>query len=360
MDGWIKGNTLSMDVLNKMEIYIPVEAEVKRIPLRSLPNSMLRRMGLPVCDPDILRNLADFPEGIWICPAVIRRRGQKLTSHTGNGMMENMSSVLDTEFQAKSGPLRMSIVSPNHTAYEVLKDTMPGTQMSHTLLLHQGSALRSSRDAVVIYRGCVYLFIRKPSRRQGQPGTHEQPASLSAIPSTSDLSSKSQKKELTNDKRPKKKHVTCKVTHRENKTGVMQKKRDISTSKTMCPVPLPTDGMDQMDSQCHEDARGEKAFNPQGEQEEVVNSVGGACEMQEVGGEETESIGQNIDMNSAIQMDNKEIDPSSSQSRTRRESLGAAGASSSWQIECDFKELAQAEKIALMKAKYVAALNNLP
>lgn len=339
-----------MDLLTKLEIYIPVEAEVKRISVQSLPNSMLRRMGLPLSDPDVSRKLADSPEGIWISPAVLQRRGQKLTSHPGNGVKENMPSVVATKLWVESGPLRMSIVSPNHTAYEVLKDTMPETRRSPTLLLHQGSPLQTNRDAVVIYRGSVYLFIKRPSRSQGQPETVKQP----------DLSSKSQKKELLNDKRPKKKHTTCKVTHRENKTDVIQKKRDISTSKTMCPVPLPTDSVHKINSQSHEDARGEKAFHSQGEQEELVNSVGVGCEMQELGDEEIESTGQNSDMSSTIQMDNGEVDPSCSQSRTRRESLGAAASSSSGQMECVFNELAQAEEIARVKAKFSSALNNLP
>ncbi|XP_022068960.2 uncharacterized protein LOC110964510 isoform X2 [Acanthochromis polyacanthus] len=345
-----------MDVLTKLEIYIPVEAEVKRISVQSLPNSMLRRMGLSLSDPDVSRKLADSPEGIWISPAVFRKRGQKLTSHTGNGVKENMHSVVTT---AKSGPLRMSIVSPNHTAYEVLKDTMPGTRRSPTLLVHQGSALQSNRDAVVIYRGSVYLFIKRHSRSQGQQETVKQPASLSAIPLTSDLSSKSQKKELLNDKRPKKKHTTCKVTHRENKTDVIQKKRDISTSKTMYPVLLPTASVHKKNSQSYEDSRGEKAFHS-GEKEELVSSVGVGCEMQERGDEDTESTSQNSDMSSTIQMDSGEVDPSSSQSRTRRESLGAAASSSSGQMECVFNELAQAEEIARVKAKFSSALNNLP
>ncbi|XP_054869223.1 insulin-like growth factor 3 isoform X1 [Amphiprion ocellaris] len=349
-----------MDLLNKLEIYIPVEAEVKYISLQSLPNSMLRRMGLPLSDPDISRKLAESPKGIWISPAVLQRRGQKLTSHTGDGVMENTHSAMATKFWVNSGPLRMSIVSPNHTAYEVLKDTMPGTRRSPTLLLHQGSVLQTNRDAVVIYRGSVYLFIKKPSRSQGQAERLKQPASMSAIPLTSNLSSKSQKKELLNDKRPKKKHTTCKVTHREYKTDVIQKNRDMSTSKTMCPVPLPTDGVYKMDSQSYKDATGEKAFNSQGEQEELVSSLGVGCEMQELGDEEAESTGQNGDMSSTIQMDNGEVDPSSSQSRTRRDSLGAAASSSSGHMECVFNELAQAEEIARVKAKFSSALNNLP
>lgn len=180
-----------MDLLGNLEIYIPVEAEVKSIPLWSLPNSVLRRMGLPLADTEGSRKIADSPEGIWICPAVLRKKGQKAASPVGNNTVENMISRMGRELRAAPGPFRMSFVSSNHAAYNVLKDTSPGTKLSaHTS--HSPppcSAPHTHRDAVVIYHGRIYLSIRKPGHSQSQP----QLASLAAIPSTSDRSSKSQK-----------------------------------------------------------------------------------------------------------------------------------------------------------------------
>lgn len=174
-------NTQSMDLRDRIEIYIPAEAEVKSIPLWSLPNSVLRRMGLPLSDSNGSKKLTNSPKGIWICPAVVRRKGQKPGPHTGNGVMENTFSLLGRECRASSGPFRMSFVFSNRTAYKVLKDTTPGNKVStllcHTSPLPQGLAARTYQTAVVIYGGRIYLSVRKPSRSQGQRET-AQPAPL--------------------------------------------------------------------------------------------------------------------------------------------------------------------------------------
>ncbi|XP_050926934.1 LOW QUALITY PROTEIN: uncharacterized protein si:dkeyp-110g5.4 [Lates calcarifer] len=370
-----RGNTRSMDPPDRLEIYIPVEAEVKNIPLWSLPNSVLRRMGLPLSDSEGSRNLTGSPEGIWICPVVIRKKGQKPASHTENGVAENMSSLLSRKFRAAPGPLRMSFVSSNKAAHEVLKDITPGKKMSthrsHTSLFSQASAPQTCQTAVVIYQGCIYLSIRKPSRSQSQLKTRDpQPAAQSSIPSTS--SSKSQRKELLNNNRPKKKHTTCKVTHHEKKKDVTHKVRDVSSSRTAHSVPQSTDKVHNH-SHRHKDARGEWAveeagalepawLQSEGEQEVVAIKDSGECEMQGLDGDEAESTSQNNDMDSNMEIQSGEFNQSSSESCTRREPLGAACASKSLVKEFDFKELAQEEKIARMKAKLrdtEAAFNNL-
>ncbi|XP_040908134.1 uncharacterized protein LOC121191116 [Toxotes jaculatrix] len=359
-----QGNTRSMDSTDRLEIYIPVEAEVKNIPLWSLPGSVLRRMGLPLSDSEGSGNLAGSPEGIWICPVVTRRKGQKQASHTGNGAIENMSSLLGRKFQASPGPLRMSFVSSNHAAYKVLKDVAPGktvsTQRSHTSLLPQGSASKTHQDAVVIYRGSIYLSIRKSSRRQSQQETRDpQPAARSSISSAS--SSKSLKKEMQKDNRPKKKDTTCNVTHSENKNDVTHKVRDVSSSGTARSVPQSTGSVDKVDSHCPRDPRGEQASEdaaalqptwsqPEGEQEALTNnnhSSGGESEMQDLDGEDAESSSQNHDMDTNMQIDGGEVN----QSCTRGEALGAAYGSTSLGNEFDFKQLEQEEKISQMKAR---------
>lgn len=175
-----------MDLLSSLEIYIPAEAEVKNIPLWTLPKSVLRRMGLPLLNAS--RNLADSPEGIWISPAVIRKKGQR---YTGSAI-DNMTSVLGKELRASRGPFRMSFVSSNHAAHEVLKGTVPKAPLCQTSQFPPDSAPRTGRDAVVIYRGQVYLSIRVPSRSHSQRG--KRTTSQPVTPSTSLLSSKKRKK----------------------------------------------------------------------------------------------------------------------------------------------------------------------
>ncbi|XP_029302834.1 uncharacterized protein LOC115018137 [Cottoperca gobio] len=384
-----------MDILNRLEIYIPVEAEVKNIPLSSLPNSVLTRMGLPSSNSDS-RTLTDSPEGIWICPAVVRRKVEKPASHTGSG--ENMSSLLGREFRAVSGPFLMSFISANRTAYAVLKDTMPGksTHTSHTSLLPQGLASRKYKDAVVIYRGRVYLSTRKSNQSRSQQEMHEaQATSQSSIPKSrtkrqspraslepadkelqrkklhftlpqtspkklKDLLTKTENpsttdRELLNDK---KKHTTCKVTHSENKKG-----SDVSSSTTAHSVPRSTDGVHKLDSSSHEDTDGEQAeaagketawFQAGWEQEGVTDS--GECETH-LGDEESD----------CLQIDSGEADnivgiaeQSSNHSWSSREFQRAACASTSRQEQFDL--LAKEEKIAQVKAKLKlseAALDSL-
>ncbi|KAF3696412.1 hypothetical protein EXN66_Car012090 [Channa argus] len=360
-----------MDLRDKLEIYIPGEAEVMSIPLRSLPNSVLRRMGVPLVDFNGSKKLTNSPKGIWICPAVIQRKGQKSTSHT-----EKMLSFLDREFRATPGPFRMLFVVSNPTAYKVLKDIVPGNKVSPHLCctssLPQGLASRTYQTAVVVYAGQIYLSIRRPSRSQGPRDTHEpQSASCSSALSTARLSSKSQKKELPNDNEPKKKLTRCKVTHGENKKGVRRKVRDVSSSKTARSVPQSTDGVHRVDRHCDKDARGEQSTEEAAvqetdwaqSQEEVANNESSECEIQDRASGEAQSTLQNSDLDSNLQSDGSEAGQSGTHSWMRREPLGAACASTSIQNDFDFKELAQDELIARTKARLrqnEAAPHNFP
>ncbi|XP_049437690.1 uncharacterized protein si:dkeyp-110g5.4 [Epinephelus fuscoguttatus] len=410
-----------MELLANLEIYIPVEAEVKSIPIRSLPKSVLRRIGLPLSDSEGSRKLTDSAEGIWICPVIMRMKGQKCATNTGNSVVENMSSLLGKEFRAQPGPFQMSFVSANPTAYKVLKDNIPGknvsTHTSHlTSPLPHGTASQTYEDAVVIYHGNVYLSARRPSQRRSQRETRDpQPASLSSIPSASDLSTKSQKKhgsseasiepadtkpkrkklrvilpqtsskqlkdclikkdhlsttdrELLNDHRPKEKHTTCEVTHSDKEKDVTHRASDVSSSKTAHSVLRSTDSLHKVDS--HKDADGEQSaekaagtgpawLQPQGEQEEVFNNDSGECELQDLGSKEADyiQIGSG-ESDSLVGI----VEQRRNQSWTRRESQGAARAFTSLP-ECDFKGLAEEEAIDRMKAKLrkqEATLNSLP
>ncbi|KAG7224282.1 hypothetical protein INR49_000525 [Caranx melampygus] len=317
------------------------DAEVKNIPLRSLPYSVLRRMGLPLSDSKGPMKLTGSPEGTWICPVTLRRKGQKAA--------ENMSSVLGSEFQAAPGPHRMSFVSYNQTAYKLLKDVTLGkgvsTHRSHTSLLPQGSAPRLYQSAVVIYHGNIYLSIRRSLRSQRKQQT--QLTSQSSIPSTS--SSKGQRKELLNNNRSKRKSTTCKVTQSETKKGVRHKVREVFSSKTIRSVPQSTSGVHKVDGHCHKDAEGQQAaeeatvlesvwFQPEEEQETAVANMDiGGGEMQNLEGEEAESTNQNSDIDANMQI---------------TEPVGAACASTSLlKMDDAYDQLVQHEKISQLAAK---------
>ncbi|XP_074538422.1 uncharacterized protein LOC141799905 isoform X1 [Halichoeres trimaculatus] len=191
-----------MDPLSRHEIYIPKDAEVKRIALQSLPRSLLTGMGLSVSDSNASRMPLDSPEGIWICPAVLRPKGQKLPSDTGNSLLENVSR-LAKKSQASPEPVQMSFVSSNRAARKALQDTLSGVNISADPPtgsdLPPGSAPQTYQIAVVIYHGRIYLSIRKPSQSQRQ-GETALTAARSAAPSTS---SSSQRKRTAPEAPPK-------------------------------------------------------------------------------------------------------------------------------------------------------------
>ncbi|XP_035013947.1 uncharacterized protein LOC118110380 [Hippoglossus stenolepis] len=336
-----KGNTQSMDSLNRLEIFIPEEADAKTIRLCSLPAVLLKRMGLPLHDSKDSKKLA-----IWISPAVLRRKGQKLSSNTGKDALENVSSLLGRRFRPLMGPFKMPISSTNRAICNMLKDMNQGkTCKSPTPLCPRDSPLQTGFPAIVIYHGCIYLCISKnnPSKsRQDTPSTHS-------------LSSESQKKELHNDKRPRKMHTTNK---------------NVPSSKAARSVRQSADSGQQVDGHSHKDAAGQQAaeeaaaapepawFHPEGGQEVGANEDSGNCEMQDLASDEAERTSQKDEGVGDVHMERGAVTHNSNQSCTGRESLGAT----SLVRECDFDELVQEEKIASMKARLrlsEAALNSL-
>ncbi|XP_029975705.1 uncharacterized protein LOC115408881 [Salarias fasciatus] len=184
-----------MDALSRLEIFIPLEAEVKSVPLGSLPRAVRKRIDLrPPSGPP---GPPGPPEGTWISPVVLRRRGQRGVPRS----VENLSSVLSSQARSLQAPLEMSIVSPNRAAYSVLRGAVPGR-----LTPGPSGALRAAvppgcRGAVVIYRGNIYLSMKKES---GRP--RSKPAAQSTPTSSSVVSSTSQRKEELRDSRPVEQH----------------------------------------------------------------------------------------------------------------------------------------------------------
>ncbi|KAL6120068.1 uncharacterized protein ACO6RY_04504 [Pungitius sinensis] len=395
-----------MDLLGKLEIYIPVEAEVKRIPLWSLPKSIIRGMGLPMSASKGSGKLTYSPEGTWICPAVIRRKGQKLSSHTGNHTMENLSSLLAREFRANPGPLQMSFVSANHAVYKALKDAMHEKKvLEHTRLFSpspRGNAPRLNKDAVILYNGQVYLSIRSPNQSRSPPETLQQTlASQSSLPSTSDSPTKILKKRRSPQtclepaeplrrklpvplphtapkqlkdclSRPdnhstadqellmaKEKHTALKATHGEKKKPGTNQGGDVSSTTTTRHSP-PAGSAHQGDVRRQRYAEKQRAAEDTPATEQEVEGDDTDCrECKMVTGDEEADF---IHVVSAGEADNTVdvVDQSGSQKVTpcRGEELASASLQ-----ECDFKQLETEEKIARIKLKLrqgVAALNNLP
>ncbi|CAN9500700.1 unnamed protein product [Ophioblennius macclurei] len=190
-----------MDVLNKLEIFVPVEAEVKNVPLNSLPRSVQRRINLRLPHPEGSSSSSDPLEGTWICPVYLRMRGPRAAPCLASSTTENLSSVMISQVHSLKTPLKMSIVSPNKAAYNVLRGTGPARLTPRPPRSPQTIMASGCREAVVVYRGRIYLSIKRQTRRRTS-----KPALQSAPTSSSDVSSTSHKKEEPSDHRPEEQH----------------------------------------------------------------------------------------------------------------------------------------------------------
>ncbi|CAJ1055245.1 uncharacterized protein si:dkeyp-110g5.4 [Xyrichtys novacula] len=326
-----------MDLLSSHEIYVPADAEVKSILLRSLPKSVLTRMGLPLSDSGGSRNLPDSPEGIWISPVVLRLKGQKQASKPENGVVESVSSKVAREFQASSGPLRMSFAVSNQTAHKVLKDTCSGqNDTSSTSAVPRGSVPQIKQDAVIIYQGRIYLSIRRSKHNKGQKEKCD--------PAPSDTSSHSQKK-LPNANRSKRNQPQTKETQSKYRKVTLNRGEN-SLSQT---VPQSSIRAQRVDSQRQSHVNAEQRQTAEQAAVSFQDEINTENGVQELGEEEAGSISQGNNMHSYLQMNSSDHGSISSQSWTRREPQGAS--STSLLQDCDYRELEFDEKIAQMNAK---------
>ncbi|XP_023208062.1 uncharacterized protein LOC111612146 isoform X1 [Xiphophorus maculatus] len=294
-----------MEGCGDWEINIPVEAEVKTVPLKNLPNSVIRKIGPPVFEGDPARKQSDSTDVTWICPAVVRRKGQDFVSGSGRHLADNLLSFVGT--QVPASPLKMSFVSSNRAARDVLMNISPGRRSSKEELLSQDSALLANDDAVIVYKGQIYLCIRKAKRRTRRT-RKRQPVCQAAMPSTSGQQSTSHTRELIG-RRPKVKIDAGKVKRCEK---AVLKTKGVPLVRDESLAPQPSDSTLRADSN-----------SPGGDQEEAsvwTNHMNGS------------------------QVNSQEDDHSGSQWWTRAEPVGGPAASTS--RDSDYEELEREEEIA--------------
>lgn len=165
-----------MDLLENLEVFIPANAEVKIVPLRSLPSSVQRRMGSL---PSSSWQPADSLEGVWICPARLRGRGQRSAKGRERGEEEEEEDarrLVWQQSQVVTGPMRMSFVTANRSAYNVLSSGMLPRRVATAAAATAaaGRAANTHQDAIVVYRNRIYFAIkRRPGfHRSGPPLGH--------------------------------------------------------------------------------------------------------------------------------------------------------------------------------------------
>ncbi|XP_059190142.1 putative mediator of RNA polymerase II transcription subunit 15 [Centropristis striata] len=342
-----------MDPVDRLEIFIPVEAEVKSVSVGTLPKSVVRQMGLHQSESEACRKTSAPPEAIWICPAVVRRKGH----------VENVSSLLGQKVPAVPGPLQMSFVSENLTAYKVLKDTMPGNkvsaQTSQSSLVPPGSAPRKYRDTVIIHNGLVYLTTRTTRTTRTGPGGR-QPETQSSQSSQSSVHKHLKKASLQPaDKRVKRKNIrdnnNSTTDHEVNNNRSKLKPNTCRETNSVAGVQKTPDVLLQTSGHrvLHQEADVLQAAGgaagsrfhlqeeqQQEQQQQEENMEGGGCDLQVPGGGGEDLLQMNSGGAGVVD-----------EMWSSRESQGAAGVSSSLRGEVDFQQLAQEEKIARMKAK---------
>ncbi|XP_062283618.1 uncharacterized protein si:dkeyp-110g5.4 isoform X1 [Scomber scombrus] len=333
----------SMDLL-QLELYIPEEAEVKNIPMQSLPNSVLRRMGLPPPASKGSNAPADPQEVIWICPTVIRKKEQTPASQTGNSETENMSLKVSREFRDAPGPIQMSVVSSNCTAYKLLQNMMPGKKVSkrtsNTPPLTQGPPIKTQQDVIVLYHKRIYLIVKNPKRQRPEP----KPEAWSSRQSASAVSCDSQEKASLEPEDKELQGKRMRVT--SPKRHLLTKPDKPSTNKRL---------------HTHQELLNDNKLNNRRarrrrtiglptpvDQEEEANNVSDECETQDLHSPQAEiSSSLNYRMDKKMQREYQ----NDNYSCTSRVPQSASVDLPSQQQSCDFAALAQSEKIAKLKAK---------
>lgn len=161
-----------LDTLDNFEIYIPKEAEVKTVPVWTLPFSIRRRMGLLGAQSG---HAMRGPNATWISPVAIRERVCSPNNlATAESAKMNMASLVTNDLKGTSTPFHMAFVSSSCAAYSVLGDFLPSRENMEmetpalSNLLPHGTPPRSHQDAIIIHHGRIYLSLKKAEPMKDQ------------------------------------------------------------------------------------------------------------------------------------------------------------------------------------------------
>lgn len=175
-----------MALLEGLEIYIPKEAEVRRVPLHALSSSMLRKMNLSVESAES----AKPSDCVWICPAQLQRKGQKENAQGQARAKQHMMTVLrkHTSSTSDSAQWNMSFLTADVRVYGILQETLPVSQhksLFGTSNIPQGTVSNSEQDTIIIYDRRVYLFMKRKKSahsKSQQPGPDQSSAHSQRAP----------------------------------------------------------------------------------------------------------------------------------------------------------------------------------
>ncbi|CAL8324923.1 unnamed protein product [Merluccius merluccius] len=155
-----------METPDGLEIYVPKDALVGSVNLWTIPACVLRQMGLP--RPPTRSSSSTSPKGTLISPVLVRKRTRCAAPGVGGTLWSMRRELAAAE---KSSPLQIPFVTSNKTAFGVLRDVSSSRgRRSSCRVPRTSPPPRMDQDAVVVYKGRVYLSMKKPKRRRGGGG----------------------------------------------------------------------------------------------------------------------------------------------------------------------------------------------
>ncbi|KAK0146491.1 DNA polymerase beta [Merluccius polli] len=158
-----------MEAPEGLEIYVPKDALVGSVNLWTIPACVLRQMGLPRpptrSSSSTPPSPSTSPKGTLISPVLVRKRTRSAAPGTLWSMRKELAAA------EKSSPLQIPFVTSNKTAFGVLRDvTSSRGRRSSCRVPRTSPPPRMDQDSVVVYKGRVYLSMKKPKRRRGGGG----------------------------------------------------------------------------------------------------------------------------------------------------------------------------------------------
>ncbi|XP_005987650.1 ligand-dependent nuclear receptor-interacting factor 1 [Latimeria chalumnae] len=171
---------MNSPVLSDMELYIPAHAQVRFIPVSSLPSVLLKGIGQPInlmsnADPSNLVHTVAYISPIQATkePLVKHVANQQdsgsknITSTTNRVNVDKETNTLQvTKKKMKANPFKISIRSSNTIAFEILKSLKKQQSLSRAVSRSVKNTTDSSEtastfkeDCLIVCNGKAYLFI---------------------------------------------------------------------------------------------------------------------------------------------------------------------------------------------------------
>ncbi|XP_030640485.1 uncharacterized protein si:dkeyp-110g5.4 [Chanos chanos] len=163
-----------MSSLERTEVYVPKDAKVQTVPVKYLPASTARQIGLLKSLKPLGGSMKEMPQtATWISPVVIREKKAAESSDASDTARSHLTSQVKKTAQ---GRFQLPVTTSNLTAFRLLRKFVPvdKCQSQNTeqevlaAPLTRGRVTCFGQDAIILYNGQIYLSLKKDksSRKQ--------------------------------------------------------------------------------------------------------------------------------------------------------------------------------------------------